>query len=93
MSIDTGLPTSMAFGVLVRFFAKISPTTVRFKAKQICFLAPQFFLMDENDPLNRFIHFKIQNYVFFCHKIAPEGEKYFEKRLLFMNFPKFYAKI
>jgi predicted HicB family RNase H-like nuclease len=51
------------------------------------------FFLDEIDPLNRFIHSKMQNYVSFCLKIAPEGEKNFEKRLLFMNFQTFYAKI
>jgi hypothetical protein len=33
------------------------------------------FFWDENDPLNHFIHSKMQNYVSFCLKIAPEGEK------------------
>jgi hypothetical protein len=33
--------------------------------------------------MNRFIHSKMQNYVSLCLKIAPEGEKNFEKRSLF----------
>jgi hypothetical protein len=32
------------------------------------------FFCNENDPLNRFIHSKIQNYVFFCLKIAHQKE-------------------
>jgi hypothetical protein len=52
-----------------------------------------FFQIDENDPLNRFIRSKIQNYVSFCLIIAHVGEKNIEKRLLFMNFQKFYTKV
>jgi hypothetical protein len=35
--------------------------------------------MDENDPLNRFICSKMQNYVSLCLKIAPEGKKTLKK--------------
>jgi hypothetical protein len=65
------------FSMIVRFFAEISPSVRQYdlRPKKYVFPHPQFFLMDENDPLNRFIRS-------FCLKIAPEGEK----RLLFMNF-------
>jgi hypothetical protein len=37
----------------------------------------------------------MQNYVSFCLKIAPEGEKNFEKKspFFYMNFQKNYAQI
>jgi hypothetical protein len=39
------------------------------------FFPKNYLFFNENDPLNRFIHFKMQNYVSFCLKIASEGEK------------------
>jgi hypothetical protein len=50
-------------------------TTVRFKAKKYVFSPNFFFLIYENDLLNRFIRSKMQNYVSFCLIVAHVGEK------------------
>jgi hypothetical protein len=46
-----------------------------------CSLKKCIFFVDENDPLNCFIHYK--NYVSFCLNIAPEGEQTLWKKVAF----------
>jgi hypothetical protein len=62
----SGLPTSMILAYLYDFLPKFH------RGKNIFFLN---IFLDENNPLNRFIHSKMQNYVCFCLIFAPEGEQ------------------
>jgi hypothetical protein len=68
---------------LVRFWriSTIFGRNLQFKAQKISFFTPNFFffLIDENDPLNRFIRSKMQKYVTFCLIIVHVGEKTLKK--------------
>jgi hypothetical protein len=77
--------------------AEISPLVRQYDLRpKKYFFSPKkyffFFLIDENDPLNRFIRSKMLNYASFCLIIAHVGEKNFEKKVVFYEFSKILSK-
>jgi hypothetical protein len=86
------LPTRPILAYFSDFWPKFHPQ-YDLRPNKIFFTKNIFFLIDENDPLNLFIHSKMQNDVSFCLIIAHVGEKNIEKKLVaFYEFSKILRK-